>query len=165
MGALPKYDPSVLPPVDPPPGCAARPLPAKPVLLTRLETGSSSGFDPAPYPSRGARILPLRPSAIVRETARPVTPRISASFRDLLIMAALAVLLAISLALFLRGIVPQPASSKPAAPVAQTASQTNAIHPAKPSAYGEAFLPPQATRRGHPTAPSPASTTPATSSR
>jgi hypothetical protein len=127
----------------------------------RLESESPPDFDLAPYPARGARILPLRPSATAREAAPPISPRISASFRDILIAAAIAITLAVCLALFLRGVVPQPADPKPATPVAQTAdqaafqtaAQTNAVHLAKPSAYGEAFVPPQAIRRNHPTAP------------
>ena len=172
MAALPKYEP--FPPSDrPTAGPAAGPLPAGPVLLTRLESESPPVFDLAPYPARAARILPLRPSATAREAAPPTSPRISASFRDILIAAAIAIMLAICLALILGRGAPQPANPKPATPVAQTAAQTafqtaiqtaaqtNAVHPAKPSAYGEAFVPPQATRRDHPTAPAPASTAPA----
>jgi hypothetical protein len=184
MGALPKYEP--FPAGDrPAAGPAAGPLPAGPVLLMRLESESPPDFDLAPYPARGARILPLRPSATAREAAPPISPRISASFRDILIAAAIAITLAICLALILgRG---APANPKPATPVAQTAAQTafrtafqtagqtDAVHPAKPSAYGEAFVPPRAARRNHPTAPTasapasaapaPASAAPATPSR
>jgi hypothetical protein len=182
MSALPKYEP--IPPGDrPAAGPAAGPLPAGPVLLTRLESESPPDFDLAPYHARGARILPLRPSATAREAAPPISPRVSASFRDLLIAGAIAIVLAICLALILGRGAPQPASPKPATPVAQTAAQTafhaaiqtaaqtNAVHPAKPSAYGEEFVPPQATRRNHPTAPTatsatlaPASAAPAPSS-
>jgi hypothetical protein len=142
----------------------------------RLESESPPDFDLAPYPARGARILPLRPSAIAREAAPPISPRISASFRDILIAAAIAITLAICLAFILGRGARQRANPQPATPVAQTAAQTafqtaiqtaaqtNAVHPAKPSAYGEAFVPPQATRRNHPTAPAPASATPAPAS-
>jgi hypothetical protein len=135
------------------------------VLLTRLESESPPIFDLAPYPARSARILPLRPVAIAGETALPISPRVSPSFRDILIAGAIAISLAICLAFILGRGARQPANPQPATPVAQTAAQTafqtaiqtaaqtNAVHPAKPSAYGEAFVPPQATRRNHPTAP------------
>ena len=149
MSALPKYEPSS-PGDRPAAGPAAGPLPAGPVLLSRLESGSPPDFDLAPYPARGAHILPMRPSAVAREAALPISPRISPSFRDLLIAAAIAIALAICLALVLGRNTPQPANPKPATPVAQTAA---AAHPTKPSAYGEAFQPPQAARRNHPGAP------------
>ena len=152
MGALPKYEP--FPAGDrPAAGPAAGSLPAGPVLLTRLESESPPDFDLAPYPARGAHILPLRPVA-----------------------GAIAIVLAICLALILDRGSPQPANPKPAAPVAQTAAQaafqtaiqtanqTNAVHPVKPSAYGEAFVPPRVARRNHPTAPVPASDAPAPAS-
>jgi hypothetical protein len=173
MGALPKYEPFPLPPGDRPLGPAVGPLPVGPVLLTRLESESPPIFDLAPYPARAARILPLRPSATAREAALPISPRISPSFRDILIAGAIAIVLTICLAFILGRGARQRANPKPATPVAQTAAQTafqtaiqtaaqtNAVHPAKPSAYGEAFVPPQATRRDHPTAPAPASTAPA----
>src|ERR1035441_2665349 len=174
MAALPKYEP--FPPSDRPTADpAAGPLPAGPVLLTRLESESPPIFDLAPYPARGARILPLRPVATAGETAPPISPRVSPSFRDLLIAGAIAIVLAICLAFILGRGARQPANPQPATPVAQTAAQaafqtaiqtaaqTNAVHPAKPSAYGEAFVPPQATRRNHPAAPA-APTAPALAS-
>ena len=179
MSALPKYEP--IPPGDrPAAGPAAGSLPAGPVLLTRLESESPPIFDLAPYPARSARILPLRPVATAGEAAPPISPRISPSFRDILITGAIAIVLTICLAFILGRGARQRANPKPATPVAQTAAQaafqtaiqtaaqTNAVHPAKPSAYGEAFVPPQATRRNHPTAPTapaPASAAPATPSR
>ena len=175
MGALPKYEP--FPAGDrPAAGPAAGSLPAGPVLLTRLESESPPDFDLAPYPARGAHILPLRPVAPARETAPPISPRVSPSFRDLLIAGVIAIVLAICLALILGRGAPQPANPKPATPVAQTAAQaafqtaiqtanqTNAVHPVKPSAYGEAFVPPRVARRNHPTAPVPASDAPAPAS-
>jgi hypothetical protein len=107
----------------------------------------------APYPARGARILPLRPLAAARDPALLTSPRISHSFRDLLIAAAIAILVAICAALILSRSAPRPATLQP--PV-QTATQTSATHPAKPSAYGEAFQPPKGTRQSHPAAAVPA---------
>src|ERR1035441_10567399 len=90
MAVLPKYESfpsSDRPTADP----AAGPLPVGPVLLTRLESESPPIFDLAPYPARAARILPLRPSATAREAAPPISPRISPSFRDILITGAIAI--------------------------------------------------------------------------
>src|ERR1035441_3292562 len=122
MSALPNYEP--IPPGDrPAAGPAVGPLPAGPVLLTRLESESPPIFDLAPYPARSARILPLRPVATAGETAPPISPRVSPSFRDLLIAGAIAIVLAICLAFILGRGARQPANPQPATPVAQTAAQ------------------------------------------
>jgi hypothetical protein len=149
MGALPTPGP-FLPPRDPDeqadPGA---PQPAGPVLLVRTELPTD--VDRARRAAHAAGIL--RPFEVSRVPApAPAAPRVSSSFRSLLAFAAIAIVLAVCLALILGTANPRPASPKPAA--APTSVQTGvAVHPAKPSAYGEAFLPPPAAPRHHRSAP------------
>lgn len=169
MGAFRNPEPLAFQPSDAAEPEVNRAQPAGPVLLTRLEKADSlTGFASRTVP--GALVLPLRryvigasrpvARAIDYEPSPRVSPRISPSFRKLLIFAALALTLAVLMAFVLASTRPQQVDPRPVAAPAHTNLQTSAPtlsapvpgHPAKPSAYGEAFLPPRATPRSRPTA-------------
>jgi hypothetical protein len=142
MGALRKPESFELPPIDGgdrSQGSAAAsrtPQSPGPVLLTRLE--APAAFDQA------KRISVLRPYPILPKPSEPLLPRIAPSFRKLVFVGVGAVLLAVCLALVLGSSSPQSAAPRPGTPARNT---LQTAHPAKPSAYGEAFIPPRPASR------------------
>ncbi len=163
MGALRKPEPLEVAPIDDakPVWPNAPPYP-RPVLLTRVEKADpGAGPGEASRSATSARNSVLRPYPIDREPTPPFVPAVAPSFRKLLLAGAGAILLAICLGLVLGFSRPQPAvAPRPAAARAQTTLQT--MHSAKPSAYGEAFMPPRAASRSHrPASPSPTADDPA----
>jgi hypothetical protein len=99
-----------------------------------------SEFSPYPRPSR--RTISLFSSSL--QIPVPPTP-IARSARNLLVACAAAVLVAILLSLALRQL---PSVQTPSRPSAAPAA-SGAVHPAKPSPYGEAFAPTQPPARRH----------------